>query len=547
VIVDGERRLFDITMNPKKKPSVVIGWALDMTNYQELQDKLRRHVSAHSDLLESSSSAMAVYSANTQLQYYNQAFVKLWDLKEEWLDTHPTFSEVLEKLREKRKLPEQADFKAFRDQQLQWFKDLVQPHNEFYYLPDGKELRVIVIPHALGGILFAYEDMTDRLAMERSYNTLLAVQRETLDNLREGIAVFGQNGRLELYNPSYSSLWPYEEEFLKGKPHVSELIEKAKDMFMYDGDWQAFKSGLIVEATQRKNIIRRFSLSNGKCIDSLIIPLPDGRNMQSYMDVTDSLIAEKNLKERNIALEEADRVKTEFLANVSYELRTPLTTILGFSEALENEYFGAMSQEQHAYVQGIYESSSHLMSLINDILDLTSIEAGYLTLDMQEFNMYQAVSSIVDLLQARVKEVGLSLTLSGSEKAAIMHGDEKRIKQVVFNMLSNAIKFTNEGGSVKVGISTTKKFIKVWVEDTGIGIAEDEIPHIFERFYKTRAAQHKDKTGTGLGLSLVKNMVEMHGGVVDVKSEVDKGTTVTCKFPRASQNIVPAVIEKKGI
>src|SRR5690606_19373601 len=119
---------------------------------------------------------MAVYNASTHLQYYNQAFVKLWDFTESWLSTQPSFSEVLEKLREKRKLPEQADFQMFRDQQLRWFKELQGPHNEFYYLPNGRELRVLVIPHALGGLLFAYEDITDRRAIERSYNTLLAVQ-----------------------------------------------------------------------------------------------------------------------------------------------------------------------------------------------------------------------------------------------------------------------------------------------------------------------------------------------------------------------------------
>ena len=186
IVVDGSRGIYNVSLLPVKRNMHAVGWAYDITQHQRLNNEIKKYASAYRDLLESSSSAMAMYGVNTQLQFYNHAFAQLWDLSEQWLDTHPTYSEVLEKLRERRKLPEQADFKSFRDQQLRWFQELSETHNEFYYLPDGTELRVIVVPHALGGILFAYEDITDRLAMERSYNTLVAVQKETLDNLKEG-------------------------------------------------------------------------------------------------------------------------------------------------------------------------------------------------------------------------------------------------------------------------------------------------------------------------------------------------------------------------
>lgn len=532
IIANGNRGIFDISILPAKKDGFAVGWAQDITERQKLDNEIKKYAAAYTDLLESSSSAMAMYGVNKQLQFYNHAFSKLWGLNEKWLDSKPTYGEVLEKLREKRKLPEQADFKAFRDQQLRWFQELSEPHNEFYYLPDGTELRVIVIPHALGGILFTYDNITDTLAMERSYNTLVAVQKETLDSLKEGIAVFSQSGRLELYNPSYEDLWPYEPNFLKQKPHISELIELSKDHIVFEESWQNFKNNLISEATHRKNKVRRLNFKDGKVVDVITIPLPDGKNLLSYVNMTDTILAERSLTERNLALEEADRVKTEFLANVSYELRTPLTTILGFSEVLEQEYIGSLSKEQRDYMHGIYDSANHLMSLINDILDLASIEAGYLSLDMKEFNIHEATSSIVDLLKTRIKDVGLTIKLTGNFEKSLIFGDERRIKQVIFNLLSNSIKFTNEGGNISISIKNTKNFVSVTIKDTGIGIAEEEIPYIFERFYKTKIAQHLEKTGTGLGLSLVKNMINMHNGTIDIKSEIGVGTEITCKLPR---------------
>ncbi|NBX03659.1 MAG: hypothetical protein EBR02_06320 [Alphaproteobacteria bacterium] len=195
IVIGGERRLYQISEFPNAQEGTV-GFAVDMSEIEALQEDLQRHISAQSDLLESSASAMAIYGSDMRLKSFNYAFVSLWKLDEMWLESQPTYGEILEALREKRKLPEQANFQLFKQQQIKLFTGIIDPHEEFFYLPDGKALRVIAIPHALGGIMFAYEDVTDRLALERSYNTLIAVQRETLDNLHEGVAVFGEDGRL---------------------------------------------------------------------------------------------------------------------------------------------------------------------------------------------------------------------------------------------------------------------------------------------------------------------------------------------------------------
>jgi signal transduction histidine kinase/PAS domain-containing protein len=539
MVVNGERRFFDISESAVVNGEGVIGFASDITNQENIEKELGRHISAHADLLESSSSAMAIYGLDTKLKFYNNAFVKLWGFSEKFLNSNPTYGEVLETLREKRKLPEQADFKKFRNEQMQLFKNLINTHNEFFYLPDGKALRVIVIPHALGGLLFAYEDMTDRLAMERSYNTLIAVQRETLDNLREGVAVFGRDGVLKLYNPTYAQMWPDEIPLLDSRPHSTDLLTKSKHLFNYGDDWEAFRSKWTERPTTKMPILNRVERTDGKVIEKLVVRLPDGDFLLSYEDVTDSMLAERSLRERNEALEEADELKTEFLANVSYELRTPLTSIMGFSEVLEGGHFGALNKQQQEYVKGIHDSSNQLMSLINDVLDLASIEAGYMVLDAREFDVYGVISSVAKSVKERCKASGIKLSVQCTKDIGTIVGDEKRIKQIIYNIIGNSIKFTQRGGSITIGADENEKGeVVIWVEDTGVGIAKSEKTKVFDRFFKSSSALSAKKSGTGLGLSVVKNILELHGGKVKLESSEGEGTTVKCFFKRKNPKLL---------
>lgn len=355
IIVSGERKLYDLREIPVPEEGITIGIGADLTEVELLKEDLARHNSAMDDFLESSASAMAIYGSDMRLKSFNYAFVALWKLDELWLESHPTYGEILENLREKRKLPEQANFQLFKQQQIKLFRDLINPKEEFFYLPDGKALRVLAIPHALGGIMFAYEDVTDRLALERSYNTLIAVQRETLDNLHEAVAVFGEDGRLKLSNPNYLRLWNLPEETAKSEPHVRDIIEKCKPLYVYE-DWDKFKQSHMQQLQTREIKSQHLERADGKVIDWRKVPLPDGATLITYLDITDSARLERSLRERNEALQEADRLKSQFLANVSYELRSPLTSISGFSEMLSQGYFGPLSDKQREYVDGIHES-----------------------------------------------------------------------------------------------------------------------------------------------------------------------------------------------
>lgn len=552
VVISGQRRLYDIMEFPVPEDKSSVGFAVDVSEMEDLKEDLNRHISAQDDLLESSASAMAIYGADMRLKTFNNAFVQLWKLDEFWLDSQPTYAEVLETLREKRKLPEQANFQLFKQQQIKLFTGLIETHEEFFYLPDGKALRVIAIPHALGGILFAYEDVTDRLALERSYNTLIAVQRETLDNLHEGVAVFAEDGRLKLSNPGYLSLWNLEAESAAAEPHIRDIIERCRSFFMAD-DWDSFKTEHINHIQSRDFVARVIERTDGKVIDWRKVPLPDGATLITYLDITDSTLVERSLRERNEALQEADRLKTEFLANVSYELRSPLTSISGFSEMLRQEYFGPLSEKQREYVDGIHQSSQHLMRLINDILDLASVEAGYMRLEVTKFDVYAMMKSVLSLIQERAKEHGLKVKFECGSKIGKMIGDETRMKQSLFNLLSNAIKYSESGTTITFGAREEGdgEDLVLFVQDQGRGIAPDEQQAVFSKFYKGRTeggarSESSQRGGTGLGLSIVKSFIELHGGHIALESELGKGTTIECRLKRSHPELQPLLKSKKA-
>jgi signal transduction histidine kinase len=230
-------------------------------------------------------------------------------------------------------------------------------------------------------------------------------------------------------------------------------------------------------------------------------------------------------------LELANRHKSEFLANVSHELRTPLNAIIGFSEVLRERMFGEINDKQAEYLDDIHSSGKHLLSLINDILNLSKIEAGRMDLDLSRFDMREALQSAVTLVRERATRQNVSLIVNVDPGVGEWVGDERKFKQIMLNLLSNAVKFTPEGGSVTIQTRAVDEAMEIGISDTGIGIAADHLGMIFEEFRQVGTDHVRKSEGTGLGLALTKRFIELHGGKITVESELGKGSTFTVRLP----------------
>src|SRR3546814_105310 len=529
VVMGGARHLLEIVELPFGRDAS-LGLAVDRTELEEVQAELGRHIRVQSEMLENLSTAIAIYGRDLHLMFFNTAYAHLWELDEDFLQGHPHLGDVLEALRDRRRFPEYPNFPAYKREVLQKYATLIAQEEELVHLPDGSTLRMVVTPHPFGGILLSYEDVTDRLALERSYNTLTEVQRETIDNLYEGIAVYGADGRMKLFNPGLCSIWRLDPDFLRGEPHVREVLPVIRDLFsVSDREWPAFAQRMVARTTDPDARSGRYERTDGTAIDWAQVPLPDGGVLFSYVDVTDTLRVERALIERNEALETADRLKSEFIANISYELRTPLNAIIGFAEVLENQFFGKLNERQLEYSHAIVQSSQQLIALINDILDLASIEAGYLQLDLQPTNVHALLESIYTLGRERAHSRSIDLSLACDDNAGELMADGRRLRQALFNLLSNALKFTREGGVVTLSARRAEGEMLLEVADTGIGIPETDRDRVFGKF--ERGSLEMRHSGAGLGLSLVKSLIELHGGRVELDSRVGGGTRVICHVP----------------
>jgi signal transduction histidine kinase len=233
-------------------------------------------------------------------------------------------------------------------------------------------------------------------------------------------------------------------------------------------------------------------------------------------------------------LEETSRHKSEFLASMSHELRTPLNAIIGFSQVLREEMFGTVNEKQAEYLDDIISSGNHLLSLINDVLDLSKVEAGQVELEVRPFSLRQSLERGVVMVREQATEDGVQVELAADPDVDVVEGDERRIKQVIFNLLSNAVKFTPAGGAVDVSSARVNGEVRISVADTGPGIASEDHQRIFEEFQQTDAGLEQ-REGTGLGLALSKRLVELHGGRIWLESELGKGSTFVFTLPAGSE------------
>ncbi|KJE33908.1 histidine kinase [Thalassospira sp. HJ] len=527
VVIRGDRKLLRITEMPDGDGQTgddaggVIGFAIDCTPVEELQSDLSRHIRAHAEVLENLGTAIAVYGGDKGLIFFNTAFTKLWDLDDEWLWTEPTHDDVLRRLRDERKLPEVTDFTQFRNTENQRFTDLLKPEEDLMHLPNGMTLRRFISPHPFGGLMFVYEDVTDKLVLESSYNTLIAVQRETLESLHEAVGVISGDGRLRLYNHGFADLWGLESTFLDVSPHLADVVEKSKDYWRERDDWEKFKNRMVARITNHEPMNGRLERSDNSIIDFAIVPLPDGAVMMSYIDVTDTIRVERALRERNEALRTADQMKSDFISTVSRELTKPLDHINGESDRLIPHLTGNVARS----VETIRTEAQSMLALVDDMRDLATLGSGQVALELDTVDPRRLLRSLEALTRARLAELNVSLRLYCSRQIGWMVADERRLKQALFILVTNVLRTAPEGSEVSVVARRRGEDIEISIS------LSDEAPQpmLFEGLRDGESPSAR----RALGMAMVRAVVEIHGGRVKISRD---GREIACILPAGEES-----------
>src|SRR5215475_3497742 len=525
VVLSGERRTYDV--QAMKFPSGSAAIAVDASEVAQLKAALQRMSEAHRRTLDQLSSGVAVFDADRRLAFYNESYRKLWGFDQAFLDGHPDDSSVLDRLRANRKLPEQPDFRAWKAKLHEAYR-AVESETYTWFLPDGRAISVVTTPNLEGGVTYLFDNVTESLDMARRFDGLIRVQRETLDNLTEAVAVFGSNGRAQLFNPTFAKMWKLSPEALREQPHIDTVEAWCKPLFDEAAAWRTIREA-ITAIENRIDVQLKLERKDGSVLDCMSRPLPDGATMLTFQDITDTENVERALRESNDALKAADQMKIDFVHHVSYELRAPLTTIIGFAHLLGDPETGPLTDKQAEYLDYVTKSTNALLALTNNILDLATIDAGAMKLELGPVDIRKAIAAAAEGLQDRLATDRIRLKVDADPNIGSFIGDERRVVQVLYNLLANAVGFSPHDAVVGISARRTDRSVVFTVTDSGPGIPPDVKDKVFDWFEsRSHGSRHR---GAGLGLSLVRSFVELHGGKVRVDSIVGKGTTVTCDFP----------------
>ena len=526
-VAGGNRHVFKVTDLATAAGSG--GIALDISEQEIVREEYERTLQSHADTLDQLTTAVAMFDAAQKLRFYNNAFQTLWGLDAGFLDSAPDTGALLDRLRSDSKLPEQPEWRRWRESMLAIYR---QPDaaEHWWHLPDGRTLRVLANPQPKGGAIWVFENLTEKFDMESRYNTMVKVQGETLDHLAEGVVVFGPDGKIRLSNPAFAALWALPDELTAEGAHIS-AVKSFCDQQTSDSCWKGFIELVTGFDEARQSKSGHIPLLSGAVLAFAQVPLPKGQTMLTFVDVTDSANVERALTERNDALRRADQLKNEFVQHVSYELRSPLTNIIGFTELLDLPSTGELTGKQREYVGHISTSSATLLAIVNDILDLASIDAGMMELDLEDVEVAELADAALSAVGPRFLENSIKVEVDVDPPASGFRADMGRMRQVLISLLSNAANHAPENSIVTLSCRTDGAFIEFSVADQGPGIPPDVLESVFERF--ERGASNSRRRGSGLGLALVKSFVELHGGSVSLDTAPERGTKVTCRLPLA--------------
>ena len=528
-------RLVHLRSTTRSGVTLTAGYAMPLSARDRYEQALEDVHAVQDRMLNALNTAVCVFNAERHLTFYNAAFADLFGFQRRVLDDHPHESTVLTYLKSTRQMPESGNHRGWRDQFSAAYA-AAAPITADWELYDGRFLRVITAPNADGGAIWLFENETEKVELKSRFTAATQVRAATLDALREGVAVFGSNGRLQLVNPAFRTLWSLTAEEAKAGAHVKDITAPIRDLAR---DRRVIDQlvGLVGALGQRREgFIARVSLTDDRVVDLIATPLPGGATMLTANDVSAAVAIEDTLRESNAALEEAARVKTTFIKHVSYELRSPLTSIIGFAQLLDDDATGPLNERQRDYLDFVLSSTQSLVALVDSILDLATVDAGILTLSLDRIAPDRLIDEAESGLKDRLMDTGIAINRRLDPEISTLIVDETRMRQVLFNLLSNAVASSPQGGKVRIAIRRRGDRAVVSVIDRGRGMSAVQAKAAFEPF---ETGQNGVGSGAGLGLTLARALVELHGGTVSLWSREGVGTVVRCSLPLDPDSALP--------
>lgn len=528
--IHGARRTLRVRNQPLGREGIT-GYAIDIEEQQQVRREFRAFREAQRAMLDQLSVGVAQFDKDEQLVFANSPFRRLFDLADGAVQNRTPFERFLSDARDNGRTPEVRDFPEWRRDHADWFgKPDMQ--EEAWPLPGGTHLRIVAQPMPDGGLVFVAEDRTESLALSATRDTLLRTRTATLDSLFEALAIFAPDGSVQLWNRSFAGTWGLTSEFLDTHPSADALIEAIGKNLAKPREAKQIGDVVRAATLDRKEKEGRLKLADGRTLRFAGVPLPDGNGLLTVLDITDSQKAEQALRERAVALEEADAVKARFLANMSYEFRTPLTTIGGYAELLKSGAAGEVSEGSEEYLDAILVAVARLTEQVENVLDLSQSEAGLLPINKEEVDLVEFLTKLVRERETAIIKAGLALDLKG-KRGRTVEADPRQLGRAVGNLLDNAIAGTAADGHILIEVmkpqSDSEWAVTFAIADDGAGMSEDELALALDGGRSSDDGEHEKRTG--LGIPLARQLIAAHGGLLELSSKPGEGTTAVIHLP----------------
>jgi signal transduction histidine kinase len=526
--IHGARRTLRVSDLPLGLEGVA-GYAIDIEEQQQVAREFRAFRDAQRALLDQLSVGVALFDDEERLTFANRPFRRLFSLTDEAIEAHTPFERFLAEARERGRTPEVRDFPEWRRERTGWFgmQDAIE---EAWPLPGGTHLRVVAQPMPDGGLVLITEDRTESLALSAVRDTLLRTRTATLDSLFEALAIFAPDGSVQLWNRSFAGTWGLSPELLDRHPSADELLGAIGRNLVRPDEAALIGAAVRAATLDRREKGGQVDLADGRTLRFAGIPLPDGNGLLTVLDITASQKAEQALRERAEALEEADAVKAKFLANMSYEFRTPLTTIGGYAELLKS---GAAADPAAAgeYVDAILSAVERLTEQVENVLDLSQSEAGLLPIRKERVDVLDFLTTLVREREQAIIGAGLSLDLKG-RRGRVVAADPRQMGRALGNLIDNAIAGTPEGGRIVMEIRKAPDdgdwSVEIVIADTGRGMTSAELARAQGGITPTGGAPERRN---GLGIPLARQLIAAHEGTLEITSRKGAGTTAIIRLP----------------
>jgi len=525
-VVNGSRFIYEVTKFIRYNKNCYI--ATDITNREAQFEILNKQILAHQHLLDKITTAVAIFSQDKKLNFYNEAYVKLWQMDEEWLQSNPSDIEILNYLRNKNQIPEQINYKKWRSEYLKIY-ELNNNAEEWWHTPDGKSIRLLKQPNPIGGVTYLYENLTEKFNLQSDYNTLYTIQKQTIENLYEGIALFGTDGKLKLFNPSFAKLWNLENHYLEKEPHIESIINILEKNNIEKGLWAKIYNNIISPENERTSITGEIKSQDGKIINYRSAMLPDSAVLYSFNDITDKSKVENALKEKNKALVDANSIKTTFMGHISYELRAPLTNIIGFSEILSNQNFGKINKKQADYLNDIQSSSKELHSLIDDILDLTAVDSGGLKLNYENIKIQETLNKVKLDIESTIVDLDIRIIYDMENPMQEIEIDKYCFEKIIKNLLTSAINRASIKSKIELKIYKKNACIEIVTYDQWQGMGAVINPLTIEK-------NANEFTASGIGFSIIEKFVGIHNGSISITNNTENYSEIKIRLPIKKQS-----------